>query len=222
MRSAVTEQRLGEIVVAHLERGGADVYQEVEVSSGVADIVARVGAELWIIEIKTSLSLALLTQAMERRRAAHRVFIAAPSSRNTRDVARICEEIGIGLWCILDGDGSEWDPPRVEERCPSRRWNARPIALAAKLSPEHKTHAKAGSVGAGGRWTPWRRTCEGLAGVVAQHPGITLKSALEQTKHHYRTMALARSSMAAWIREGKVPGVVLRDGALHPAESARG
>lgn len=70
MRATVTEQQVAEIVVAWLESLGADVYQEVECGTGVADIVARIGAELWIVEVKTSLSLALLCQAMERRRLA--------------------------------------------------------------------------------------------------------------------------------------------------------
>src|SRR5687767_1484846 len=96
-RAEVTEQQVGAVVVAWLEALGADVYQEVECAGGVADVVARRGAELWVVEVKTSFSIALLFQAMDRRRTAHRVFIAAPYSKNIRDVTAVCEELGIGV-----------------------------------------------------------------------------------------------------------------------------
>ncbi len=224
-RAKVPESTVAEVVVAHLiERHRADVYQEVEVPGGVADIVARVRAELWIVEVKTSLSLALITQAMDRRRLAHRVIIAAPTTRHQGDVGAICEEVGLGLWTVKVGSDSEWDPSEVRVIVDGRRCNRRPVSLAAKLRPEHQTHAKAGSVGAAGRWTPYRHTCEQLAGVVRRDPGITLKAAIDGIKHHYRTASSARSSLASWIQEGRVPGVALRksDGGalrLYPSES---
>ncbi len=210
-RLLLTEATYASVVVDHFEAIGADVYQEVACAGGVADIVALVAAELWVIEVKTSLSLALIVQALERRRDAHRVFVAAPYSRNFRDVGALCAELGIGLLQINSG---EYDPHtrsrtpwRVVEVVGSRRWNSRPVALRAKLSPEHKTHAQAGSVGGGGRWTPFRDTCEQLARVVQARPGITLKDATSRIRHHYATPAGARSSLAHWIALGKVDGV---------------
>lgn len=224
-RDTTTEQQLAEVVVAWLEAAGADVYQEVEVSGGVADIVARQGAELWIVEVKTSLSLALIAQGMERRRLAHRVFIAAPHTKNQRDVVPMLSELGIGLLEVRLGDPG-WETqrysfePKVRAVVDSRRWNTRPVALAAKLRPEHKTHAKAGAVGAGGRWTPFRDTCEQLARMVAREPGISLKAAIEGIAHHYASKSSARSHLAQLIERGVVAGVELRrsHGAveLHP------
>ncbi|HKP06392.1 MAG TPA: hypothetical protein VJU58_03990 [Microbacterium sp.] len=179
----------------------------------MADIVARRGPELTIVETKASLSLALLHQAMERRRQAHRVYIAAPYTRHLGETAAICAAIGIGLLdvrvarehvCSSDGFGM----PAVHEVVTSARWNTRPVALRAKLSDGHKTHARAGTKG-GGRWTPFRDTCEQLARVVRTTPGITLKAAVDEIKHHYRTPAIARGSIAHWIHHGKVPGVRL-------------
>lgn len=229
-RRDMTEQQVGEIVVAYLEALGADVYQEVECSGGVADVVARVNAELWIVEVKTSFSLTLLFQAMERRREAHRVFIAAPYSRNMREVEAICDELGIGVLEVKPPDAG-WDPerhgasalaeyyaPRVSERGKARRWNSKPVRLAKELRPEHKTHAKAGAIGGGGRWTPFRGTCEALARIVEREPGITLKAAVDGIKHHYRTASSARGSLTKWIRDGAVPGVMLK---LSPAGIAQ-
>lgn len=226
-RHTCSEQSIAEVVVAYLEAAGADVYQEVGVAGGVADIVARLGAEIWIVEVKTSLSLALLTQAMDRRRHAHRIYVAAPRTKNMGEVGVLCDELGIGVLEVRTGDPGaryEYEQPAVYERVTSRRWNTRPVNLAAKLQPEHKTHAKAGSVGAGGRWTPFRRTCERLAGIVRINPGITVKEAISAIDHHYGSPSVARSSLVRWADEGKVPGVraVLRDGAMVFVPTERG
>lgn len=220
-----SEQDIAAVVVAWLEALGADVYQEVTVSGGVADIVARVGVEIWIIEVKTSLSIALLVQAMDRRRLAHRVYVAAPISRTIRDFVALARETGIGVLGVVTGNfESTWryDQPQVREECPSQRWNSRPVRLGADLRPEHKTHAKAGAIGGGGRWTPFRDTCEQLARVVRREPGISLKAAIEEIKHHYTSKAGARSSLAKWIEAGSVEGVMAkRQGVvvtLHPSE----
>lgn len=206
-RPKVSEQQVAELVVAYLEAYGADVYQEVELPGGVADIVARVRAELWIVEVKTSLSLALVAQAMERRRYAHRVFVAAPYSRTMREVEPILRETGIRLLDVATADCTGWGEARVKERVSSTRHNRRPVALAKKLQPEHKTHAKAGAVGAGGRWTPFRRTCEQLARIVKSEPGITLKAAIARVDHHYSSTSSAVGSLADWAINGRVEGV---------------
>lgn len=214
-REPVSEQQLGEIVVAYLEALGADVYQEVECAGGVADIVAKVQAELWIVEVKTALSLALLCQAMRRREDAHRVFIAAPCMRTRSPIGEICEELGIGLLDVsppaegVSVAGFPFGQAAVRVVVDARRCNRRPLALAARLTPEHKTHAKAGAVGAGGRWTPFRATCEELERIARAKPGVTLKDAIAEIRHHYRTAASARSSLVHWIQRGKVPGVRL-------------
>lgn len=205
-----SEQEVAEVVVAWLEALAHDVYQEVTVSGGVADIVSRIGAETWIVEVKTSLSLALVAQAMGRRRLAHRVYIAAPYTRNLRDVESICRAVGIGLLTVATGDfNSKYDAPRVQVQCESQRHNRRPVALTSKLVAEHKTHAKAGAIGAGGRWTPFRNTCERLAEYVRRNPGTTLKEAITHVEHHYASAAGARSSLAKWIENGTVVGVQL-------------
>lgn len=224
MKNTVTEAELAAIVVAWLEAMGADVYEEVECATGVADIVAKVRRELWIIETKLSWSLALIIQAMERRREATRVYIAAPYSRTMQGAASVCTELGIGALDVRMGSpgcdsGEGHGAPSVREVVASRRWNARPTALAAALAPEHKTHAKAGTNG--GRWTPFRSTCEQVAAVVQRQPGITIKALVDEIKHHYRSGPSARSSIAHWVQRGKIAGVRFEpaDGLLYPTEA---
>lgn len=219
--SVTSEAELAAVVVAWLEALGGDVYQEVECAGGVADIVALVRAELWIIETKVAWSLALILQAMERRRDAHRVFIAAPYSRTLNDTSQVCRELGIGVLDVRLGSegcdsGEGYGKPSVRTVVESRRWNTRPVALAKKLQPEHKTHARAGTNG--GRWTPFRRTCEQVSALVRRQPGITLKELVDNVEHHYSSDSSARSSISHWIEDGKIEGVRIVRGAVTTVE----
>lgn len=217
-RAQVSEAELAAVVVRWLDALGYEVFQEVELRNGGirADIVARRGPELTIVETKTTASLALLYQTMERRRFAHRVYAGIGLGRGARAYAELCTELGIGLLEIgLGTAGSDWDVERVEELAPSRRWNSRPLKLASRLRPEHKTSAAAGSP-AGGHFSRWRDTCAQLERVAAQHPGIALKAALAQVTHHYSSARVAASSLAGQIRAGALPGIRIDAGRLWP------
>lgn len=221
MAAKVSEEQVAAVVVGWLEAQGYDVYQEVELRNGGprADLMAKRGAELTIVETKTSASLALLYQAMERRRAAHRIYIAVPVPAHA--MAEVCKELGIGVLRVRINPEHEqrWNPTRVDEEVPSRRWNTRPVKLAARLRPEHKTCARAGAP-TGGHFSRWRDTCLQLSRVVAQHPGITLKNALAQVTHHYSSGRVAMSTMGQHIRAGRVPGVRFEAGGLVPLAEA--
>lgn len=208
-----TEADLAAVVVAWLVETGYDVYQEVElVPRGIrADIVARRSAELTIVETKTSGSLALIGQVMERRRFAHRVYLACPHpSIVLRDVGA---ELGIGVLAVRAGTDARYDTHRVVEQVASRRWNTRPLKLSARLRPEHKTACAAGSP-TGGHWSRWRDTCAQIEAVARANPGIALRQAVAQVQHHYASGRGAVASLAECIRRGAVPGLRLEAGAL--------
>jgi hypothetical protein len=206
-RAKVSEADLAACVVAYLEGCGHDVYQEVDVSTGVADIVALVGPgrEVWIVETKVGWSLDLLEQCLDRRAHAHRVFAAVGRGA---DHARLAASLGLGVMIVNPAVSEEWGRPVVVTMAPrvsSHRKHAAKTRAACK--PGHKTHAKAGLPGGGGRYTPFVQTCEALHAVVSAHPGILLADAIKLTSHHYRSHSSARASLATWIERGKVPGV---------------
>lgn len=210
-RPVCSEASLAAVVVRWLESLGADVYSEVEHKASIADIVAVRGPEVTIIETKTSWSLALVAQAMEWRRHAHRVYMAGPQSKTTWQVRPIAQELGIGMLEVRMGDpesADRWTQPHVHELVPSRRWNSKPVAMRQKLRPEHKTAAPAGHAG-GGRWTPYRDTCAQILAIVTADPGISVRDCIARTKHHYATPASARGAIAKWVLAGRVPGVKL-------------
>jgi hypothetical protein len=212
-----SEADIAAVVVDYLIVHGYDVYQEVELTpQGIrADIVARRGPELTIIETKTNASLTVLYQAMERRTFAHRIYVAI--ERPAHAFEKLCSELGIGLYRVYVGSGKPWDPPRVTEQVESQRWKSRPLNLASRLRPEHKTSALAGSP-TGGHWSRWRETCAVLTRLAITEPGIDLREALKQSGHHYASLRGAVASMASHVRSGRVPGVKLDHGALYPTD----
>ena len=221
----MTEQEAAALVVAYLEGIGLDVYQEVGIEGVVADIVALRGPEIWIVEVKTGWSLDLLDQLHEHKRRCrgHRLYAAVPMSRNDWTNQRIFQECGFGTIIIRGENMDHYGPTKCETVAP--RTTSKPLPHILKMLHEgHKTHAKAGAIGAGGRWTPFRQTCETLASLVRERPGIFLAEAMRAITHHYSSDACARSSMAVWLMKGKIPGIKLvQEGrylTLHPAEKA--
>ncbi|MEM1100365.1 MAG: DUF2161 family putative PD-(D/E)XK-type phosphodiesterase [Pseudomonadota bacterium] len=87
-------------VKAFLEAQGYVVKGEV----GAADVVGVRGAEPpVIVELKTSFSLALFHQALERLTVSDHVYIAVPrpkGKRALRDNLRLCRRLGLGLLTV--------------------------------------------------------------------------------------------------------------------------
>lgn len=211
MSAKKSEAEIAARVVRFLEESGLDVYQEVEVSSGVADIVAvNRGCEVWIVEVKRTWSWDLMAQCLRRKRSAHRVFAAAPAA--SADAPEIAAELGIGTIRLLKDGGLRVEmAPRVS----SNPRHAQ--ALRRSLKPEHKTSALAGAPSAAGRWTAFRATVVAVQSFVTYNDGATMKEMMTKIVHHYRGRAsAARGTMAARIRSGLVPFVEARtvDGVL--------
>jgi hypothetical protein len=209
-----------------------EIYQEVQIYSGSprADIVAKQGTTLWVVECKRRLTLDLLGQAFHWRGYAHYVSVATESSRpkpgtmrrrrsyQTDDFVRsvLCDQ-GVG-WLTADSRDAriqEIQKPKLRRRIMGR--------LGEALRPEHQTFAAAGNNRAD-YWSPFQQTCQELARYVAEHPGCPLKDAVAMVDHHYASPASAVSSLRHWLSEGKVRGVrVEREGrllALYPLEAA--
>lgn len=208
-REALSEQALGALVVKHLEEQGWTVYQEVYLNN-VADIVVtretRNGATLiGVVELKTSLSIALLAQGASWKRYAHVVWIAFPVSRETRSQQfgeQLAKDNGIGTLHVNSGGAYEYVPPELRRKIDKK--------LLKALRPEHQQgFAKAGSAG-GGHYTPFKGTVMRLQEVVRQQPGIPLKEALLAAKHHYSKTSVAISCISGYLKKGVIQGIVER------------
>lgn len=215
-------------VVFYLESRGYDVYQEVEGMRGVADIVALVSAEDWVVEVKATWSLDLLAQCMDRKHVAHRVFCAVPMGKDLdgwQRNAALFEDLGIGVLRVDFGQwyegGAAVTPYSLRSERPALSEPTWPIRQ--RCEPGHKTHARAGARSGQGRWTKFRETAERLAEIVKANPGIIVSAAVAKLQHHYANAASARNHLAQLARKGVIDGVELRmeDGMrLYPKQEA--
>lgn len=217
---AMTEQEVAASVTAYFGERGAEVYHEVAPGGGGApraDVVAVFrtpgGAGIvHVIECKTSLSLRVLDQAVDWIGQAHHVSVAIPFRRGRgygRAAGVVLHHQGIGL---LEANGPKWCVQQVRSR-----FCRRPIQADRVLNacvPETRAGAAvlaAGSAG-GGYSTPFSRTLAAFGAAVrrlVQDEGgpVTMKRAIEETRHHYASDRGAASTLAYWLERGRVPGV---------------
>lgn len=200
-----SEAVLARKVVEWFAAEGYETWEEVSIGSGRIDIVARRSPVIVAVECKTSLSLSVLGQAARWSGIAHQSYAAVPNKYRTNHYMNpICQSIGVGIIAV------GWDCD-IRQIAPFHR-NALAHNIIGALNDGNRTgsgNASAGTTG-GGYWSPWRETINQLTRIVTKHPGITLKDALPQIKHHYGTDAAARSSLSHWIQAGKVPSIEAR------------
>lgn len=121
-KPAIRETELYDPVKRLLERQGYVVKSEV----GAADIVARRGAEEpVIVELKTSFSLALFHQAIDRQALSDAVYVAVPRGsgkpflKALKNNKKLCRRLGLGLITVRLKDGfaeSHLDPAPYRPR----------------------------------------------------------------------------------------------------------
>ena len=103
-KPALREADLYPPVKAYLQARGYDVKGEV----GAADIVARRGADLLVIELKRAFSLTLLQQAVDRLALTDLVYVAVPAEGRAKTLAanvRLARRIGLGVMTVRLRDG---------------------------------------------------------------------------------------------------------------------
>jgi len=89
---------------AYLQRQGYTVKGEV----GAADVVARRGDELVVVELKLGFSLALFHQGVERLLTTDHVYLAVPAGGKTKALkanVRLARRVGLGVITVRLRDG---------------------------------------------------------------------------------------------------------------------
>lgn len=217
-RAGLSEQQLAAVVVDWLRGQHWDVWQEVKPGwqgqHPVADIMARNGKVIWVVECKLSRSLALLDQVIWWGNLVGFVSIAVPvlkvrpgcHPKESRAWNHVLGYYGIGQLTV-DGDD-------VDHAAPSMHRHKGPLFdrhFHQLLDVMPQNYGTAGAQRTN-RWSPFAQTRDRLVKLVGERPGITFKEALADLEHHYRSDATARSSLIKWIGEGSIPLRLVRDG----------
>lgn len=207
----MTEVELGKHVIKWLTAEGWDVYQEVSAgySSARADIVATRSGALWVIELKTSLSLKLFDQIIAWREHAHFLSVGYVRTRNIyrhnpyQNIKHyFAMNLGLGYFTVGKNDGGvDCQKPRyIKPHAPHIVKNA--------LHPDQKTMCDSGSK-SGGYYTPFRDTVTQLIRYVAENPGCTMKQAIDTIKHHYASDQTAIVCLFKFIGTKVIPEIVV-------------
>ena len=219
MTNKLTEADLGAAVATHLEGEGWNYFAEVQVEQGDrrADLVATSGRRVMVVETKLSLSIDVLSQALNWLPRAHYVLIAVPerkaissdSSRMTFVIEHL-KRTGIGLWFVEMRKANRIVREIVRPQL-HRYAESGAARIRENLVPEMRDDA-AGSKVPGLASTPFKRTCLELRRYVQAHPGQRFDDAMSAIPHHYGTTRSARSSLDVIL---KISGLVIRDSRLY-------
>lgn len=189
------ETELYEPVKAWLENRGYLVYPEVLSKNGKrADIVGLKEDSSVIVEMKTSLSIELISQGVEWDGRAHQVYLAVPNPMKGVHwyASKIIRQEGLGL-LLVNGY-----PACQEYIKPVTRPASKDIRGAI-----HELHAMSdlqGGHSGGGYVTPYTTTIHYVKEYLkTKEDWITIKDIVENCKTHYR--GNAKQSLTKSLKE---------------------
>ncbi len=200
-----SEAELAGALMEHLQQLGWDCYPEVAVNRGGtrADLVARKGPLIWVIEAKLRFGADVLEQARKWLGHAHYVSVLVPRISSPQGRTVLTEWMrsnGVGL---ITADKETWSrQPEIAfetrlvlpklHRCAHRKAKY----IAEHLHPDMKRYAPGTN---GGYSSPWRRTMDAAVQYIHLKPGCTIKEVVDNAKHHYHSDQSARSCLLKWL-----------------------
>ncbi|MGG4438386.1 hypothetical protein AAXE64_27930 [Priestia megaterium] len=174
-----------------LEEKGYEVFSEVQHGWGGkrADVVGRIGKCICIVEMKTSLSMDVIEQAISWTPYAHYIYIAIPKRKAPirHFIQQLLRQHRIG---ILEVSSRNWvsdyhkahfnRPSMLDWTSGSKRFNWNNI-----LKEEHKTWLPGGSAG-GGYVTDYKITIQSVKDYLRrQKDWVSINDILTHCETHY-------------------------------------
>ncbi len=192
MAQTKSETGIAEPVIDWLEGNGWDVYQEVQFYSysKVADIVAKKGDDLWIVECKRSYRLSVLDQASYWTVTRRSVAVASTMRARPRSWLKVAKEFyKVGVLEIDLRVSERLEAPYLEQFK-----NFQPDYIK-RLSELHKTFAKAGSKG-GAHLTNYKVSILSVKEFIKENPGCTTSEIVEALGPlHYAHVKSAKNNL---------------------------
>lgn len=179
-----------------LEERGFTVYPEVECrfGGGRADIVVTSGPVVGVVEMKQSLTLDLIDQALRWRGYANYIWIAIPYKPKNykRFVEMVLRDYGIGL-LVVSEYGSVWSDRRAT-------FMRRTVPyLKDALTEHHLASGLKGGHSGGGYITTYRITMNKVQDYLKREGGWrSIKDILDHCETHY---ASPRASLAKALQD---------------------
>lgn len=226
----LAETDLGEPVQAWLEAEGWTVYREVKYrdpSTGsiwIADLVITRAGEVGVVELKTSLGIAVMAQAYRWRRLAHVTYVAAPAEKKRaidapsptrRHGLDILAGHGIGVLVVRQVSKAEQlaamrpgaEPPGLVALVavavePGEPRDVTGDALVAALHEEQKSFSAAGTKN-GRRWSPREKAFKAIRELLEERGGA---APIEDAA---RAAGFSPRVVTDWAKKKRIEGVRL-------------
>lgn len=197
------ETDLYQPVKEFLEKQGYTVKGEVQ----DCDVVAVKDDVTVVVELKVSLNLTLLLQAVDRKTLTDDVYIAVPNSGNTlkkqyRQVIKLLKLLGIGLLLVNPSDSrvdSVLDPCEYK---PRKRKNKK-TRLLKEFTDLVGDPNIGGSQKVSGRMTAYRQKALGVAGYLITN-GPTKASVIKDKLNEPKARDILYTNVYSWFEmQGK-------------------
>jgi len=214
----VRETDIGIAAKRYLESHGWEVYPEVQLnaSGGIADIVAVKDDVIWVVECKMRVTLALLKQLWRWRKYANMLSVAVlAGSLYPQHLARLhgekdfqgamLDKFGFGCFGVLV------NPPRIESLLSGAGFERERDDFLHVIRDQHRDSAP-GQV-EGKRFTALDSTLANLVEYVRGHPGVALREAVSQIRHHCKDNRSAagtvRQHLKPYKENSRCPEIIL-------------
>jgi hypothetical protein len=172
-----------------MEDAGWEVFAEVEAWGGRADIVGKSHPAYCVVELKTSLTMDLMEQAIRWKRFAHYIYIGIPMRKKMIHpfAMKVLSDNNIGVLQI-DRYGSVYDLSNARYNRPLMRSKyGSTFSWDNFLYEEQKTWINGGSDG-GGYVTPYKMTIKRVR-IYLERVGDwrSINDILDHCETHYRS-----------------------------------
>lgn len=202
-----TERELAALVINWLHDFQWEVYQEVSLSTcgGIrADIVAKQGRIVWVIETKCAFGMQVLAQAWNWRPHAHYVSIAVPYRKGTRSTYsfenKIIKDHGIGY---IEINSPHRGCTVYEDIKPKLNRNA----VLPQILDIHRYYSEAGNSDCD-YYSDFKHTKNRIISNVIKNGSMLFSDLLDKTENHYRTPSSFKACMLQHIGSNTIPELV--------------
>lgn len=219
------EAALAKVIMDRLIDDGWDCYPEAEFKtySGRADIAAKRGRILWVVECKTTLGLGVIAQARAWKGYANYRSVAVPKGRYTKSrsmAIEVCSLLGIGVLEVYEEGFT--NPKKMVRESVRPRLDRKIGGKFVDLLHEDMKRYAPGSTSDKGYSTPWKRTMDAAVAFIQRQPGCTVRELLDSIDHHYHSLSSAKTAVPNWLRDPRFPVDVKKEGnclKLYPKET---
>lgn len=192
------ETDLYEPIRSYWEQQGFVVKGEI----GPIDVFASNGEEEIAVELKTSITLKLIYQAMNRQSLAHRVYVGIPMeakkshAKEMKHFLELLTKLGIGLLlveqdsvrCLLEAKGNVLRPSKKKQQ------------MRKKIHQEFSTTLNHLNVGGtqGSKMTSYHADALEIAAYLLGHPEALVKEIVQETRVT-RASSILQKNYYAWF-----------------------